>query len=72
MANYIFIKTRKAIESSKILQDFERACNLLTPTSIKGKSQNIVKLWPRNSNAFCAIQNSESIVKPEYDELVMG
>lgn len=72
MANYIFIKTRQAIESSKILQELEQVCRSLTPVSIRGTSQNIAEAWPNDSSSFYAIQNSESIAKPEHDSLIIG
>ena len=72
MANYIFIKTRQVVESTKILQDLEQVCCLLTPISIRGISQNTVEVWPDDSSSFYGIQNSEGVAKPEKDRLVIG
>lgn len=72
MANYIFVKTRKTVESTNILQALEQTCNLITPVVIKGKSQNTVEVWPDESHSFYAIQNSENIAKPEKGALIIG
>lgn len=72
MANYIFIKTRQALESSKMLQELEQVCSLLTPVAIKGKSQDTVEVWPDDLSSFYAIQNSDSVAKPEQGALIIG
>lgn len=72
MANYIFIKTRQEVKSSKMLQELEQVCSLLTPVSIKGKSQDTVEVWPGDSGSFYAIQNSDSVAKPEQGALIIG
>lgn len=72
MANYIFVKTRKTVESSNILQVLEQTCNLLTPVVIRGKTQNTIERWPNDLDSFYAIQNSESIAKPEKSTLIIG
>ena len=72
MAQYIFVKTRSSIKSEKTLQELEQVCSLLTPVTIKGKSQDTVAVWPGVGNAFYAIQNSESVAKPEQGALVIG
>ncbi|WP_201530073.1 hypothetical protein [Psychrobacter frigidicola] len=72
MAQYLFVKNRKSIESSEMLQKLEQVCSLLTPTTIKGKSQNTVEVWPEDSSSFYAIQNSESVAKPEQGALIIG
>ncbi|TXD97815.1 hypothetical protein ES754_02265 [Psychrobacter frigidicola] len=72
MANYIFIKARQEVKSSKMLQELEQVCSLLTPVAIKGKSQDTVEVWPDDSGSFYAIQNSESVAKPEQGALIIG
>ena len=72
MAQYIFVKTRQSATSAKVVKQLEQVCDLLTPVALKGKSQNTVAVWPTDSKAFYAIQNSESVAKPAQDSLVIG
>ncbi|WP_201615696.1 hypothetical protein [Psychrobacter urativorans] len=72
MAQYLFVKTRQAFESSKMLQKLEHICSLLTPEVIKEKSQNTVEVWSKDLSSFYAIQNSESVAKPEQGALIIG
>ena len=72
MAHYIFVKTRKATDSSDMFQKLQQACNLLTPEVIKEKSQETIEAWSKDSSAFYAIQNSESVAKPKQDALIIG
>ncbi|WP_298737840.1 hypothetical protein [uncultured Psychrobacter sp.] len=72
MANYVFIKTRQSADSQKIIHKLNEVCELLTPASIKSQSQNSVEVWPKDKNAFYAIQNSEYIAKPDQEGLVIG
>lgn len=72
MAQYIFVKTRQSVKSSKILQELEQVCSLLTPTVIKEESRDTVEVWPEDSGSFYAIQNSESVAKPEQGALIIG
>ncbi|TXD97484.1 hypothetical protein ES754_00365 [Psychrobacter frigidicola] len=72
MAQYVFVKIRQSVEPSKIFSKLEQVCDLLTPVAIKGKSKNTVAVWPKGSNSFYAIQNSESTAKPEHGALVIG
>lgn len=72
MAQYIFVKTRQSATSAKVVKQLEQVCDLLTPVALKGKSQNTVAVWPNDSKAFYAIQNSESVAKPAQDSLVIG
>lgn len=72
MAQYIFYKTRYPINSSETLHKLEHISDLLTPVQIKGKSQNIIEKWPSVSESYYAIQNSDGVVKPEQNALVIG
>lgn len=72
MANYIFIKTRQLDESKKVIHKLNEVCSILTPASIKNKSQNSVGVWDQDKTAFYAIQNSEYVAIPEHDTLVIG
>lgn len=72
MAQYMFIKTRQAIDSANMLLVLEQVCGLLTPAMIKEESQNTVAVWPQNTDAFYAIQNSERVATPTQDTLIIG
>lgn len=72
MAQYIYIKKRKPVKKTEILQELIQVCELLTPSSISIECQNTADIWPGDPNAFYAIQNSESSNKANKAGLLIG
>lgn len=70
MAQYIFVKTRKAEDD--IIDALSKVCNHLTPNEIKEQSQNFVDICNDSSGTYYAIQNSDGVALEKNGALIIG